>query len=75
MRSVSKLAKPSRIPGPGTSPLTPELKAFIDRCVVPILVKTYIETMQSEKTVAHFSENTSSCDSMTPSAPQAEVVQ
>jgi hypothetical protein len=54
------------------SSLTPELKAFIDRVVVPILVKSYIEKLQNEKSVACSVGKASSCGLM-PSAPQAEV--
>jgi hypothetical protein len=42
---------------PEPSHLTPELKGFIDRVVVPILVKGYVEKLQNEKSVAESSEN------------------
>lgn len=29
--------------------LTPEMKSFVDRILVPILVKSYIEMLESEK--------------------------
>jgi hypothetical protein len=37
------------------SPLTPDLKGFIDRVVVPILVQSYLAEMQSEKKIAESS--------------------
>ena len=40
--------KPQANP-PEATPLTPELKRFIDRVVVPILVKGYVEKLQNEK--------------------------
>jgi hypothetical protein len=40
--------KPQANP-PEPTPLTPKLKGFIDRVVVPILVKGYVEKLQSEK--------------------------
>lgn len=33
------------------SPLTPELKAFIDRVVAPILVRDYLDEISREKQV------------------------
>jgi hypothetical protein len=33
---------------PEPTPLTPELKGFIDRVVVPILVKGHVEKLQNE---------------------------
>jgi hypothetical protein len=49
------------------TPLTPKLKGFIDRVVVPILVKGYVEKLQNEKSVAESDENTAS------SAPTIEA--
>lgn len=40
--------KPQANPSQST-PLTPKLKGFIDRVVVPILVKGYVEKLQNEK--------------------------
>jgi hypothetical protein len=54
------------------SRLTPELKGFIDRVLVPILVRGYIEKRREEKSVAEEGENAASCGLM-PSAPQAEA--
>ena len=34
------------------SPLTPELRDFIDRAIVPILVKEYLAAMEIEKELA-----------------------
>jgi hypothetical protein len=50
---------------PEPSPLTPRLKGFIDRVVVPILVKSYIEKLQNEKSDAESGENTTSSAPMT----------
>jgi hypothetical protein len=33
-------------------PMTPELKAFVDRVIVPTLVKTYLERHSSENVLA-----------------------
>lgn len=57
-----------------TSPLTPELKGFIDRVVVPILVQSYVAEMQSEKKIAESSVTVASYSLMTDAAPQAEAV-
>jgi hypothetical protein len=60
----SRLQKvPSKAPEP--SRLTPELKGFIDRVVVPIMVKSYIEKLQSERVLAESSKNTRTCQPMT----------
>jgi hypothetical protein len=58
--AVARGARPleSRAKTSGPSRLTPELKGFIDRVVVPILVKGYVEQLQNEKSVAESSENT-----------------
>jgi hypothetical protein len=57
--AVARDARPqkSRPTIPESSRLTPELKGFIDRLVVPILVKGYVEKLQNEKSVADSSEN------------------
>jgi hypothetical protein len=47
------------------SPLTRQLKGFIDRVVVPILVKGYVEKLQNEESVAESGENTTSSAPMT----------
>ena len=46
------------------SPLTPELKGFIDRVVVPILVRDYLSGMDQKKQIADRREDVASCDSM-----------
>lgn len=40
--------RPEKAPSEALEPsrLTPELKEFIDRVVVPILVKSYLETLE-----------------------------
>jgi hypothetical protein len=56
------------------SPLTPELKGFIDRVIVPILVQSYLAKMQSEKKIAERPAVVASCQLMSDSVPQAEAV-
>jgi hypothetical protein len=34
-----------------SSPLTPDLKAFIDRVIVPTLVRDYLDTLQRDERV------------------------
>ncbi len=46
------------------SPLTPELKAFIDRVIAPILVRDFISEMQKEKQIAESGREAASCNSM-----------
>jgi len=46
------------------SRLTPELKGFIDRVVVPILVSAYVEKLQDEKELAESEQKRPSCDPM-----------
>jgi hypothetical protein len=72
--AVAKGARPQNRPAktPEPSRLTPELKGFIDRIVVPILVKGYVENLQNEKAVAESGENATTCEPMT-NAPQIEV--
>jgi hypothetical protein len=53
------------------SPLTPELKGFIDRVIVPILVRDYLSEIAQEKQITHGREGVASCESMTVS-PDAE---
>jgi len=54
--------------------LTPELKGFIDRVIVPILVQSYLAEMQSEKKIAERPAVVASCQLMSDSVPQAEAV-
>lgn len=56
------------------SPLTPELKGFIDRVIVPILVQSYLAEMQSEKKIAERPAVVASCELMSDAVPQAEAV-
>jgi hypothetical protein len=44
------------------SRLTPELKEFIDRVVVPILVQTYLSELQNEKQIAENSAGMALCE-------------
>jgi len=63
-------APPGREPD-GLSPLTPELKGFIDLVIVPILVKEYLATTESEIDLAcHDSVGAHSLGSST--GPKAE---
>lgn len=55
---------------PEASRLTPELKGFIDRVVVPILVKSYVADVQSKKQIAESAATVPSCGLMI-STPQA----
>jgi len=57
----------------GQSPLTPELKGFIDRVIVPILVRDYVSSIDQKKQIADGHEGVASCESMTVSR-DAEVV-
>jgi hypothetical protein len=53
------------------SPLTPELKAFIDRVIVPILVRDYLSGIAEEKQISDGRQGVASCESKTVS-PDAE---
>jgi hypothetical protein len=54
------------------SPITAELKGFIDRVVVPFLVQSYLAELPSEKQIAETATTVASCEFMA-DAPQAEV--
>lgn len=54
--------------------LTPELKGFIDRVIVPILVQSYLAEMQSEKEIAERPAVVASCEVMSDAVPRAEAV-
>jgi hypothetical protein len=57
---------------PGGSPLTAELKGFIDRVIVPILVCDYLSGVAQEKQIADDGKSVASCESMvTPNAESA----
>jgi len=58
----------------GPSVLTPELKGFIDRVIVPILVQSYLAEMQSEKEIAERPAVVASCQLMSDAVPRAEAV-
>ncbi len=49
MASATKLVSTDRR---RQSPLTPEMKAFIDRAIVPILVKEYLAVTEIENELA-----------------------
>jgi hypothetical protein len=65
--AVAEGARPPLAKTPEPSRLTPELKGLIDRVVVPILVKGYVEKLENEK-------NARSRDPMT-DARQTEAIQ
>jgi hypothetical protein len=46
------------------SPLATELKGFIDRVIVPILLQSYLAQLQSEKQIAESDANVALCDLM-----------
>jgi hypothetical protein len=54
--------------------LTPELKGFIDRVIVPILLQSYLVEMQSEKEIAKRPAVVASCQLMSDAVPRAEAV-
>jgi hypothetical protein len=57
---------------PGGSPLTAELKGFIDRVIVPILVRDYLSGVAQEKQIAGDGKGVASCGSMvTPNVESA----
>lgn len=51
---------PGREPD-GLSPLTPELKGFIERVIVPILVKEYLAITESEIDLAWYDSEGAHC--------------
>lgn len=67
MASAPKLVRVDRR---RESPLTPELKEFIDRAIVPALVKQYLE---EEDILAKRREDAAHSDSRT-AAPGLEIV-
>ena len=54
--------------------LTPELKGFIDRVIVPLLVQSYLAEMQSEKEIAERPAVVASCELMSDAVLRAEAV-
>jgi hypothetical protein len=71
MVPAPKLAMMRPRPAPKNSPLTPELKGFIDRVIVPILVRDYLSSIAQKKQIADGREDVASCESMTV-APDVE---
>jgi hypothetical protein len=69
--TASKLVTMRPRPARKDSPLTPELKGFIDRVIVPILVRDYLSGFAQEKQISDGREGVASCQSMTVS-PDAE---
>lgn len=53
---------------------TPELKGFIDRVIVPILVQSYLAEMQSKKEIAERPAVVASCELMSDAIPRTEGV-
>jgi hypothetical protein len=72
--AVAEVARTQKPPAktPQPSRLTPELKGFIDRVVVPILVASYVEKLQDEKAVAECGEKANMCK-LVNEAPQIEI--
>ena len=66
---MSRALQPIPIERPGKSPLAPELKCFIDRVIVPILVKEYLA---AEKGIAEGNPSVASFRPMA-QASDAEV--
>lgn len=52
MASAPKLVPIRRKPAKLASPLTPELREFIDRAIVPALVKQYLSELDGENELA-----------------------
>jgi hypothetical protein len=61
---MSAQKKIAIVPGPV---IEPDLKAFIDRVVIPILVREFLAGPQGEKKIAKMSPDVASC-AVTPSA-------
>jgi hypothetical protein len=79
MTRASKIGRPPLITlrvrrkhASGESPLTAELKGFIDRVIAPILVQSFLVDVQSEKEVAETTATMASCGLM-PDTSQAGV--
>jgi hypothetical protein len=64
MATAPKLAMMKPRPAPKGSPLTPELKDFIDRVIVPILVRDYLSGIAQERQIADRRKGVASCESM-----------
>jgi hypothetical protein len=71
MVSSTKLVTMRPRLAPKVSALTPELKGFIDRVIVPILVRDHLSGIAQEKQIADIRDGVASCESMTVS-PDAE---
>ena len=71
MAITSKLVTMRPKPARADSPLTPELKGFIDRVIVPILVRDYLSVIAQEKQITGGRGGVASCESMNVS-PDAE---
>ena len=52
MEASTKLVQMRNRQAQSASPLTPELKDFIDRAIVPILVRQYLEEEENKKPLA-----------------------
>jgi hypothetical protein len=71
MATLTQLVTTRPRPAPKDSALTPELKRFIDRVIVPILVRDYLSAIAQEKQIADGREGVASCETTTVS-PDAE---
>ena len=45
----------------GNSALSPELKSWVDNCLVPILVREYLEEIEREKSTCSEGEAVAEC--------------
>jgi hypothetical protein len=54
--------------------LTPELKGFIDRVIVPILLQSYFVEMQSEKEIAKRPAVVASCQLMSDAVHRCDSI-
>jgi hypothetical protein len=66
---ILKLGSERKVEAPlPDSPLTPELKDFIDRAIVPALVRQYLAEMDAQNELAKVDEHVAKCDSSTATA-------
>jgi hypothetical protein len=70
MATTSKLVTISRPRPPKKSPLTPEMKDFIDRAIVPALVRQYLAEADAENKLAKAAARVALSDSSTAVTPR-----
>jgi len=66
-------SRPARAGVPKASPLTPDLKAFIDAAIVPVLVKQYLALEDRENELAERDSDTAHSVSSTAAPGLREV--